>query len=563
MSDDTNHKVTELVALTDPQPEDSLMVVDDDEPLPLKNKELGFGTFLSTYNKSTAETASGLTNDDLDFSFDKGNVKRTGAIGNGVIDDAAAIQATIDVYGQDVTQIATGGIVVFPDGTFKVNSTLVVYSGVHLRGAGTQATKINGFSIASGFVFRNVNNANHFSYRDMTVNGSSSTTCDGGIRVGNDSGDSGFTAYVSLRNMDITGFSKTDAIGLSLNNPSDMQLSNVDAFTVPNGKGLLLIANMTNTGVINFSGCKFGDIAATAEGGVIDNSNQADASVSEVSFNGTFFAGTTRALDLNIKSESASPTRNIQFNAAHFEVDNATANSECVLIQEVQGASFINCGLHGFSNTDNGFRFNHAGKVEGVDITTCYFVDIATTCVNVGSGGAGSYRNIKVSGIYTFGTSPILLADTLGVVTQSTFTVERNNSDVATSGTGEDDLHTTVIPAEEIGNIGGVKGVAAGTKTNANGNKTVKLHVGSTAITVIAAANDVLDWRVEFTIENTAFNVQRISWVSYNGAAMLSGYDTATEDTDAGTLTVKITGECANASDIVTQTMWHVEKIGT
>lgn len=94
---DENKKTTELVTLGDPVPEDTFMAVDDDEPLPLKNKELGFGTFLSTYNRSTAERVAGLSNADLDFAFDRDDPRRFGALMNGVADDTSAFNAAFSV----------------------------------------------------------------------------------------------------------------------------------------------------------------------------------------------------------------------------------------------------------------------------------------------------------------------------------------------------------------------------------------------------------------------------------------------------------------------------------
>ena len=134
-----------------------------------------------------------------------------------------------------------------------------------------------------------------------------------------------------------------------------------------------------------------------------------------------------------------------------------------------------------------------------------------------------------------------------------------NNSDASTSGTGEDDLQTTVIPADALGTTGGLRITAAGTKTNANGNKTIKFYLGATSVTVHAAANDTNDWRVEVEIFNTSTSAQRLTWKGYNGTTLLQGYDTMAEDTTAD-LTLKFTGECAHASDTITQTMFIVER---
>lgn len=135
-----------------------------------------------------------------------------------------------------------------------------------------------------------------------------------------------------------------------------------------------------------------------------------------------------------------------------------------------------------------------------------------------------------------------------------------DNSDAATSGAGEDDLQTITIEANSLGDTGGLRLTAAGTKTNANGNKTIKFYLGATSITFNAAANDVLDWRLEAILFNTAAGAQRVSWKGYNGTTLLQGYEAWTEDT-TGDLVLKLTGECANASDVITQTMFIVERL--
>lgn len=66
------------------------------------------------------------------------NVKMFGAVGDGVNDDTAAIQAAIDTFS------AGKGSVWFPQGTYKVTSTITVAQDrIHLLGAGVHSTTIN------------------------------------------------------------------------------------------------------------------------------------------------------------------------------------------------------------------------------------------------------------------------------------------------------------------------------------------------------------------------------------------------------------------------------------
>jgi hypothetical protein len=142
--------------------------------------------------------------------------------------------------------------------------------------------------------------------------------------------------------------------------------------------------------------------------------------------------------------------------------------------------------------------------------------------------------------------------------------IEFDNSDAASSGTGEDDLKSTVIPSSSLGGKGGIKITAAGTISGANDTKTIKLYFGATSVTIIsAAAGDQTDWRIEAEIFNTAINAQRMSWMGLESdGTITSGYDTAAITTNNATpTTLKLTGECAHADDTITQTMWIVERL--
>ena len=137
-----------------------------------------------------------------------------------------------------------------------------------------------------------------------------------------------------------------------------------------------------------------------------------------------------------------------------------------------------------------------------------------------------------------------------------------NNSNFSTSGTGEDNLASSTIWANWLGKKGGVKILAAGTITGANDTKTIKLYFGTSSKTIIsAAAGDETKWEIEAEIFNTATNAQRIRWRGQESDGTLtSGYEAVSVDTTAN-VTLKLTGECANASDTITQTMWIVERI--
>ena len=73
------------------------------------------------------------------------NVRAYGTVGDGVVDDTAAIQAALDAA---MTSSRAGGTIYFPPGTYKITSTLRLYRGdggqhyVNVQGAGANSTSL-------------------------------------------------------------------------------------------------------------------------------------------------------------------------------------------------------------------------------------------------------------------------------------------------------------------------------------------------------------------------------------------------------------------------------------
>ena len=111
--------------------------------------------------KSTSSTtARSLANRFADVV----NVKDFGAVGNGVADDTAAIQAAVN-------SITSSGTVVFPSGNYYItNAITVTNKSISFIGASSASTKITLFNLSSSgaFVFTSNNNETAFSVSGFT-----------------------------------------------------------------------------------------------------------------------------------------------------------------------------------------------------------------------------------------------------------------------------------------------------------------------------------------------------------------------------------------------------------
>lgn len=148
-----------IPALTDTStvgPSDELIVQQSGLPRRATANELLNGTATVT---ATGTTAGRTLKDRL---ADVVNVKDFGAVGDGVTDDTAAIQAAID----NVVARAAGGRIVIPSGTYKVNGALLIQkdggtstgTGVSILGHGKDNTRIMQASLtANTFEFRSMN----------------------------------------------------------------------------------------------------------------------------------------------------------------------------------------------------------------------------------------------------------------------------------------------------------------------------------------------------------------------------------------------------------------------
>lgn len=221
--------------------------------------------------------------------------------------------------------------------------------------------------------------------------------------------------------------------------------------------------------------------------------------------------------------------------------------------------------INSTNNEDSGLLFESCSRVLGNNLNLSQ---------RTYDGQAGGYAQeyglyttgcdfVELSGVHAIGNNTENIRTEAGEAVVINGHIKVDGSDKATSGTGEDNLNTVIVPTDYHNYHRGIKIKAVGTISGTNNTKIIKLHFGSTSWTVVSAASgDVTDWQIEAEIFFTAAATQRIVWKALESdGTILSGYETATEDLGSGDITCKLTGECANASDTITQTIWTVKII--
>lgn len=138
--------------------------------------------------------------------------------------------------------------------------------------------------------------------------------------------------------------------------------------------------------------------------------------------------------------------------------------------------------------------------------------------------------------------------------------LHKDNTTYSTSGTGEDDLASYTMTGGTMGATGAIIIFATGTITGTNGQKDVDLYFGGSVIaTIVRSAATTNDWTYICKISNTSASAQRIEvWKSTDSAATMSFDYTTAAIATASNAIIKVTGECANAADTVSQTKFEI-----
>jgi hypothetical protein len=486
-------------------------------------------------NWDALETAFGVDLADTTFlGVTVTNVKHStyGAAGDGVTDDTAEIQAAITAAG-------TGGVIFIPAGTYVCSSGLELLDRQTLIGTG-KGSILQWTGNSDGYCLLA---ADYLTLRDFQIYGDGITGGDDGIRI-DDTGDA--QTRSTIQNVEI----RECQAGISVNNAFQWDI--LDCYILLCTYGIHLGDGWQSGDSIQAIRVSGGELTACTEAAHLEGGMTTisflDVTIQGNTNYGIYQEGDTgddlaRSLTIrdcyfetngNSSVELLGWTYSADISHNYFQAG-ATTCKPMILGGEVfgrfTGSQVTNNALAGTNDgTANVITVSSRARNNDIDLGSNL-----SSLVNSISGTRGTYR---VNGYLEYGVT----------------------TNVSSSGTGEDNLKSTVIPQYSHQTYHGLRVKAAGTKTGANGNKTIKLYWGATSVTTNAAANDTNDWRVEAEIVFVGDGDSNMSWKGYNGTTLLQGYEDAmADDLSSGAITIKLTGECADISDIITQTMFEVE----
>lgn len=317
------------------------------------------------------------------------SVKLYGAVGNGVADDTAAIQAAIN------DAISLGAIVYLPGGTYNISSALTVANPCEIIGAGIGVSKIsltnttqNGFLITSALEVH---------IHDLDIMAGGSQTAGDAININATSGlnkhsrfhnimfngvDSGIHSVnatrCSIRDCTFTGFTDT-AISWFNHNSADggdntfygneiIGGAGTIGIVLHSGSGFIIVANkfnsvdygiFVNTNTAGFPGAGFMSDILIAENS-IENAgigsvvfSQADSTVlSNAQVNGNQFtqSGNISAVQVNATA-SATWLNGLQVNSNIITYTAAAASAPAISIDGAKVCTVVGNVINGNGST--------------------------------------------------------------------------------------------------------------------------------------------------------------------------------------------------------------------
>lgn len=430
-----------------------------------------------------------------------------GAVGNGVANDATAIQAAVSAC-----SAAGGGVVYFPKGTFLIGTTITLPSKVTLQGAGMEATVIR----TSGAIAAvTATSANRVSVRDMELDGNS---------VG--------THGLSLTTVTFSNFfervliRRFTARNISLTTSHSNTFSKCYLHTAPVGAYLNDCGGGNNFENVRFLSCSTAGahVVATAVA-------TAGQTLSSCQFD---------SCGVGVRVENAGQVpQGVYILGCRFE-DNTTADVQGIATgsNTYESVKIVACQLSG-KNASNAYAVDFtSGQAVGCSITDNHFVYATTACI----GFSSTADKCHVAGNLRRNSAVPLMGATNG----------RVSNYIQDHLTNSDPPYLANYVATKAGPVYDVK--AFGAKGNGSTDDSAAIQAAITAITA-AGAGGVVFFPAGSYLVNTAIDATDIT----AGPVIFRGTGRQIGGTTKGTQILGQTGgvvfDCTGSQALVIEDM--------
>lgn len=500
------------------------------------------------------------------------SVKDFGAVGDGVADDTAEIQAAL-------ATVSAGGGVYFPAGTYRVTALLTIPAGVIVYGDGMTATRVRQEGAAYCFAL-----GNGAVMRDMRLDGSASAT--GGININN-------CGLGQVENVRIEGFNAASAIGIRLNESYRIKLSYLYIYDCYNG--------LSFTGNVTAFEFDKGNVATNNASGKAINAAAGGSNSIEAYFNTVYFESCYGSNPIFVGQ-----TGRVVFTACGFEAmcvnpgyTGTIANPAIIRADNPTELFVQNCQFSGFLSQSQTYSGTLSFVYMGDDAPICVISSCSITqnqtyagltlslVRSTGKNGVVScqYNTITGSAFTTINAAEAILQNSIDLTYNPLAFSAVNNRVRAPgvdikffeknalldssppSGTGISNtaitasgasttVYTRTWPARYFGlPKTGLKITAWGKRTGTAGTKRALLEInagGTNSVLLAASVTAADDWRGEAILFWRSYNVLSINTQLVDGAAVSTSTSTFTRDWSANTGTISITLECAGGGDTMT-----------
>lgn len=495
-----------------------------------------------------------------------------GAVGNGVANDTAAINAAL-------ASVNSGGAVYFPAGVYRVTALLAIPGGVIVYGDGMTATRVRQEGAAYCFAL-----GNGAVMRDMRLDGSASAT--GGININN-------CGLGQVENVRIEGFNAASATGIRLNESYRVKLSYLYIYDCYNG--------LSFTGNVTSFEFDKGNVATSNAAGKAINAPAGVGNNIEAYFNTIYFESCYGANPIFFEQSGR-----VVFRACGFEAmctnpsfAGSIANPAIIRANNPTELFLQNCQFSGFLSQQQTYTgalsFVHLGddapicSIYGCSITQNQtYAGLTLSIVRaLGKGtvvrlqenmvtGSGFANLNAAEAVFQNGVdityNPLFFSSTGNRIRVPGFVIQSfeksapldssppdgagiTNTAITASGASTT-VYTRTWPARYFGlPKTGLKITAWGKRTGTAGTKRALLQINAGGANSVLLANAVTaadDWRGEAILFWRAPSVLAISSKYCDGAVVGLQNSTFTRDWLANAGTINIILECSAGGDTMT-----------